>query len=649
MILESLHIQNFRSFKDETIYFDEYTSLVGPNGAGKSTVLTALNVFFRNNVSTSTNVQSLTKEDFHHGDTSLPVQITLTFKDLNSEAQKEFKHYYRQGKLTVSAKAEWNNNSQTAEVIQFGSRLVMDEFSHFFKDPKAKSTELKEIYKGIRDVFTDLPDAKTKADMTNALREYEEANLSDCKLVEDPNQFYGWSKGADILRKYLQWIYIPAVKDASSEQEEGSRNALGQLLDITIRKELSFDESIAELKQETEEKYKKILEEEKKSLSYIEKRLQTTLRKWSAPTASLGLRWEYDEEKSVVVNDPKAKIKIGEGPFLSEITRLGHGMQRSFIVSILQELAETGAEGDPTLLLGFEEPELYQHPPQAQHIASLLEKISNDETNNTQVIVTTHSPYFISSKMYENVRFVKKLGNNQFSSASQLSFAEYDKMLSDSLGKPPISQGARLSSIEQIMQPSQKELFFSRVALIVEGIEDVAFLTTWLQLTEKWDSFRQYGCHFVVANGKTNISRPLTIAKGLGIPAFTFFDGDGNLTKASDVKDNRRDNSCILKLSGVDFDDPIPDETIWANNLVMWNTNIASNVMDQFGKNVWESAESKARKNTGLTDGVRRKNNMLIAATLEELHKSHTECKCLDDLIDLVLKYAESSVSGICG
>lgn len=48
MILESVRIQNFRTFKDETIHFDNYNCFVGPNGSGKSTVMNALNVFFVN-------------------------------------------------------------------------------------------------------------------------------------------------------------------------------------------------------------------------------------------------------------------------------------------------------------------------------------------------------------------------------------------------------------------------------------------------------------------------------------------------------------------------------------------------------------------------------------------------------------------------
>ncbi|MEZ4690065.1 MAG: AAA family ATPase [Ignavibacteria bacterium] len=48
MKIESVRIENFRSFKDETIILDDYTCFVGPNGAGKSTVFYALNIFFDN-------------------------------------------------------------------------------------------------------------------------------------------------------------------------------------------------------------------------------------------------------------------------------------------------------------------------------------------------------------------------------------------------------------------------------------------------------------------------------------------------------------------------------------------------------------------------------------------------------------------------
>jgi hypothetical protein len=70
-----------------------------------------------------------------------------------------------------------------------------------------------------------------------------------------------------------------------------------------------------------------------------------------------------------------------------------------------------------------------------------------------------------------------------------------------------------MATVGQIMQTSQKELFFSPVVVLVEGEEDVAFIATHLNLTDEWKTFRQNGCHLVVAGGKNNLPRLVAIAK----------------------------------------------------------------------------------------------------------------------------------------
>lgn len=133
-----MRIENFRSFKDQTIDLDDYTCLVGPNGAGKSAILTALNVFFRNNASSATNVQTLSEEDFHHKDTKTPIKITITFSDLSEDAKQDFKHYYRQGVLTVFSKAVWDKENESAEVKQYGARLVMKKIRSILRSGRSK-------------------------------------------------------------------------------------------------------------------------------------------------------------------------------------------------------------------------------------------------------------------------------------------------------------------------------------------------------------------------------------------------------------------------------------------------------------------------------------------------------------------------------
>ncbi|MDR6494898.1 putative ATP-dependent endonuclease of OLD family [Paraburkholderia terricola] len=120
MRIESVHIKNLRTIKDTAVAIDPYNCFVGPNGAGKSTFLFALNVFFRETDGASTDVTFLSAEDFHGKDTSEPIEITVTFCDLGGEAKQEFKEYFRQDRLTVTAKATFDPMSARAEVRQFG-------------------------------------------------------------------------------------------------------------------------------------------------------------------------------------------------------------------------------------------------------------------------------------------------------------------------------------------------------------------------------------------------------------------------------------------------------------------------------------------------------------------------------------------------
>src|SRR5271170_4491773 len=175
MRLRTLRIQNFRCFKDREISFNDYTCLVGPGGAGKSTVLTAVRILFRDSSSSPTDLIYLQQEDFHRRDTSADITITATFADLEPEAQVDFKHYYRQEQLVVSAIARWNQDAKHAEVKQYGQRMVMPEFMAFFEADSNGSSVivLKELYSTIRRSFTELPPPGTKAAMKEALSAYE--------------------------------------------------------------------------------------------------------------------------------------------------------------------------------------------------------------------------------------------------------------------------------------------------------------------------------------------------------------------------------------------------------------------------------------------------------------------------------------------
>ena len=46
-------------------------------------------------------------------------------------------------------------------------------------------------------------------------------------------------------------------------------------------------------------------------------------------------------------------------------------------------------------------------------------------------------------------------------------------------------------------------MFFTRRLILVEGLEDVAYLLAYLNLLDKFDDYRRIGCHIVPTNGKS--------------------------------------------------------------------------------------------------------------------------------------------------
>lgn len=643
MRLAKLRIKNFRCFEDQEIVLDRYSCFVGVNGSGKSTVLMALNVFFRNTQAPS-DVVNLQEEDFHRRDTSRPIEITCVYSDLSESAKEDLKAYVRHDELVVTAKAEWNAASSRAEVRQVGSRKVMKEFARYIEadDTGTKVAELKEIYKKLCQSHPDLPSASTKDAMRDALRKYEETHPKLCEEMESSNQFYGWSRGVNLLSKYIQWVYLPAVKDPAEEQDEQRNSALGNLLQRTIRSKVDFAEPLVALRQRANEEYRQLIERENSVLAELGGKIEQQLKDWAHPGARVQLNWHFDDQKSISITEPFARAKVGEGDFLGEIVRSGHGMQRSFLIAILQVLATLEESERPTLLLGFEEPELYQHPPQSKHLAALLERLS---TKDTQILVTTHSPYFVSSKGYENIRLVKAPVGAGGSTVAQFMYKQLADRLARALGDAPQRPTELMAAVEQIMQPSQAELFFCKVPILVEGPEDVAFVSTFLQHNGYWDDFRRLGCHFVVCDGKTNMSRPLAIATGLGLAAFVIFDGDCDRASNAQNDEHRRDNGCLLNLLGTE-DDPIQERTLIRKNFVMWRTRILDDLRTEIGEQEWDTTEKSARAAFKLQAGVRRKNPMLVAATVELLLRKGLQMSSLEATTDALLEFARVAAAG---
>ena len=148
--------------------------------------------------------------------------------------------------------------------------------------------ELTKIYNALRTIFTDLPTPpRSKGDKAAALRKYESKHPDKCSLIPSEDNFYGVNS-AGKLAKFIQWIYVPAVKDATEEGREGKDTAFGKLIARTVRTRTNFDEELDNLKSSTQKKYQEILENNKTALSELSQSLQQRFESWAHGGVRLG-------------------------------------------------------------------------------------------------------------------------------------------------------------------------------------------------------------------------------------------------------------------------------------------------------------------------------------------------------------------------
>jgi len=633
MKIESVRIKNFRTFKDETIFFDDYSCFVGPNGSGKSTVMNALNVFFRQYKDSKTDLSKLSIDDFHHKNVKEPISITVTFKDLSDKAKEDLSDYVRQERLIVTAKAEFDEGTERAEVKQFGNRLGMTEFKAWFEAEKSKkpAAELKKIFSDLQERWPEITKATSKSDMANSLNEFESLNPDQCILIPSEDQFYGVSKGANRLAPHLQWVFVSASKDFSEEAEESKNSALGQLLSRAIRAKVNFSEKVTGLREGLRQSYQKMLEEEQGILSSISESLENRLKHWANPSATAKVLWKNDAEKSIKIEEPLAHIQIGEKGFESELARFGHGMQRSYLLTLLQELSDIEDENAPTLVMAIEEPELYQHPPQARYLSEVLQDLANE---NSQIIVCSHSPYFIPGDDFHSVRLVRESGSPSCSYVTSLTYGELSKELTDA-GEKAVKETGMIAKLYPTLRPEISEMFFSRKLILVEGIEDVAYLTSYIQLMGKLSDFRRSGYHIIPVGGKNELIKPLAIAKLLNIEVFVVCDADTDKTREDEINKHKRDNAAILHLLGHDKSESWPDTDLRKPNLRMWKTNITDTVGPEFGED-WKKHEDQAASCYGNAGGL-KKNPLAVSRALESAWNDGLKSTTLRELVDSLL------------
>jgi putative ATP-dependent endonuclease of OLD family len=420
MIISSLHIQNFRSLLDEQLDCHDLTVLVGRNGAGKSSFLRALEIFYDPTATVSL-------EDFYGDESDREILISVTFTSLTDDETKLFEPYLDSDQLTVARAFSSFGGKKSG--TYHGMRLQNPEF-RLVREAAGKK-DIASRYKEVREQpkYSLLPAAKSADDALKALREWESANPSSCVRQRDDGQFFGFTEvGQGYLGRYTRFIRIPAVRDAADDATECKGSCVTELMDLVVRSTLANRKEFITLKEETQQKYKEVMAPDKLTeLRGLQTQLTETLKCY-APEARVSLEWTKLTDLDFPL--PKAEVKIQEDGYNALVQHTGHGLQRAFILTMLQHLVaakvssrSSPADGEsemqtgerpalPNLVLAIEEPELYQHPSRQRHMAAILSRLATGTipgvARRTQVLYTTHSPLFVGLDRFDRISLLRK-------------------------------------------------------------------------------------------------------------------------------------------------------------------------------------------------------------------------------------------------
>ncbi|MFB6088171.1 MAG: AAA family ATPase [Candidatus Aenigmatarchaeota archaeon] len=645
MIIKSLQVQNFRCIKNETLPCENLTALVGPNGSGKSSFLQALEMFY-------TPSASYTEDDFYNGETSKPITITVTFANLTEKEKQLFQKYIKNDELTVEKILKWPPGR--ANQSYHGNLPKNPDFEKF---RSAHGVELRKEYKKLReDKYSDLPSYSNKDEAEANLQKWESHHPDQCVPKRDEGQFFGFKEvGGANLKYFTSFILIPAVRDASEDAEEGRNSLLTNIMDLVVRSVLAKREEIQKLKVKTQEQYEEIVRPAKlDELQTLERELSSTLKTY-VPDASVDLTWLTED--AIEIPMPKADIKLVEDEYPSSVERTGHGLQRAFILTMLQHLAvaqaaiseDTDDELDqipkehtspkvPNLIIGIEEPELYQHPNRQRHLSKILLKLVRGGIEGVadcaQIIYSTHSPLFVDIKRFDKVRVLRKVkeetNNPKQTKVIHTNLDEIAKIIEKADGKSEGTySGETLEPrLQTLMTPWMNEGFFADVAVLVEGEEDrAAVLGIAKALGHDLESM---GISVIPCMSKNNLDRPTAIFKKLQIPVYVIWDGD-----CGDNNCQPEENHRLLRL----VDHPVVDwPEIITEEFACFKKTLSDTLRAEIGEQLYTDNLDACCERFSLTrknDAV--KNPQVIEEIIKNAKKQGKTSETLEKIISKII------------
>lgn len=386
-----MKLKNFRGYRTETkIEFDDLTVLVGKNDIGKSTILEALDIFFNDGSGvvkadkSDINVQALRDGEeemvisvcFSELPSAIIIdsmaQTTLTEEYLLNEdgLLEVVKKYKGSGKSSVFVRANHPTNPECKDLIL------------------KKNAELKQIIMAKNIICQN---QSVNAEMRRAIWQHyaNELDLQEVEIEvakEDAKKI--WENLIPYMPAYSLFQADRKNSDGDSEVQDPLKEAVKQILN-----EEQLRQTLASVAECVEKKIQEVASRTLDKLREMDPNVANSLYP-VIPTADK-LKW-LDVFKSVSI--------LGDDDI--PINKRGSGVKRLILLNFFRAEAERRAteENNTGIIYAIEEPETSQHSNNQRVLIKALKELA--QINNTQILLTTHSPIIVKELDFENLRLI---------------------------------------------------------------------------------------------------------------------------------------------------------------------------------------------------------------------------------------------------
>lgn len=434
MKLESISIKNFRCYQEEvTVTFDQLTTFIGKNDIGKSSVLEALEIFFNNET------VKIEQADANVFNDETKVSLTCEFSEVPSELTLDAGAVTSLGNEYLLSAAR---TLKIRKVFDCKSSKPGEEVSLLALHPTAagvdnlldlKEKELQALIKakGLTAALKGNPGMRQAIWANEPELQLAEVAISLSKGKEDGKRIW------DQLQAHLP-MFALFQSDRDSKDSDG---------EVQTPMMAAVSQAIAEVQDEIEEIQKKVREKAEaiarsthEALQAIDPSLARELTPQFTPPTPAKWRGLFS-----------VNMQTDDG---IPLNKRGSGVRRLILVSFFKAAADRRlASGGKTrsIIYAIEEPETAQHPSNQKILIESFKALA--DTENCQVILTTHSPGFAAELPSDSVRYVTR----------------------DAAGKPDVQAGA---DVFEDVATALGLVADSRVKVIVcvEGPTDVLAL-----------------------------------------------------------------------------------------------------------------------------------------------------------------------------